>query len=156
VDTKAIINEVARRHKIRLSEDDPILATITAIEVVHQIFAEHLKTLVTDVANQATDRLVAQIETGRREVASQIDLSKATAAKLVNDAGTWSADKLMEASSTMASDFLSAVAASSASVQADIIEVRRARLIAIWAAGFTTIVSAISLGGGIGFWLAGR
>jgi hypothetical protein len=156
VDTKAIINEVARRHKIRLSEDDPILATITAIEVVHQIFAEHLKTLVTDVANQATDRLVAQIETGRREVASQIDLSKATAAKLVNDAGTWSADKLMEASSTMASDFRSAVAASSASVQADIIEVRSARLIAIWAGGFTAIVSAISLGGGIGFWLAGR
>ena len=69
-------------------------ATATVTEIIHQLFAKHLKALVADVANQATDRLAAQIETGRREVASQSDAGKATASRLVNDAGAWSAEKL--------------------------------------------------------------
>ena len=77
-DRKAIIDEVARRHNIRLAPDDPILATVTVTEIIHQLFAEHLKALVADVANQATDRLAAQIETGRREVTCQSDAAKAT------------------------------------------------------------------------------
>jgi hypothetical protein len=69
IDIKAIIDEVARRHNIRLAPDDPILASVTVTEHVHKLFADHLKRLVEGVADQATDRLSAQIETGRREVA---------------------------------------------------------------------------------------
>src|SRR6202166_4273573 len=94
MDIKAIIDEVARRHHIRLAPDDPILATVTVTEIIHQLFAEHLKALVADVANQATDRLAAQIETGRREVASQRDAAKATASRLVKDSGVWAGEKL--------------------------------------------------------------
>jgi hypothetical protein len=43
-----------------LAPDDPILATVTVTEIIHQLFAEHLKALVADVANQATDRLAAK------------------------------------------------------------------------------------------------
>jgi hypothetical protein len=98
IDIKAVIDEVARRHHIRLSDDDPILATVTLTEHVHKVFAEHLKKLVEGVADQATDRLAAQIEMGRQEVANQAEGAKATASKLINDAGTWSAENLQRAS----------------------------------------------------------
>ena len=62
IDNNAIIDEVARRHKIRLADDDVILATVTINDHVHKIFAQHLERLVEGVANQATDRLAAQIE----------------------------------------------------------------------------------------------
>ena len=120
MNVKAIIDEVARRHNIRLAPDDPILATVTVTEIIHQLFAEHLKALVADVANQTTDRLAAQIETGRREVASQSDAAKAAASRLVNDAGAWSADKLKEASAAAADDIRAAVMAGLATMHADI------------------------------------
>jgi type IV pilus biogenesis protein CpaD/CtpE len=90
IDMKAIIDEVARRHKIRLADDDPILATVTVTDIVHKLFANHLEGLVERVANQATDRLAAQIETGRREVAAQTEAAKDASSKLINDAGAWS------------------------------------------------------------------
>ena len=156
MDVKAVIDEVARRHNIRLAPDDPILATVTVTEVIHQVFLDHLKGLVTEVANQATDRLAAQIETGRREVVSQTDAAKASASKLVNDAGAWSAERLKEASSAAAADILAAVTAGLATMQADISAAKQARRIAILAAAFTVCVSAVVFGGGLGFWLAGR
>jgi superoxide dismutase len=156
MDIKAIIDEVARRHNIRLAPDDPILATVTVTEIIHQLFAEHLKALVADVANQATDRLAAQIETGRREVASQNDAAKATASRLVNDAGAWSAEKLKEASSAAADDIRAAVTAGLATMHADIEAAKRARRGATWAALVAVGVACLGFGGGIGFWLAGH
>ena len=156
MDIKAIIDEVARRHNIRLAPDDPILATVTVTEIIHQLFAEHLKALVADVANQATDRLAAQIETGRREVASQSDAAKATASRLVNDAGAWSAEKLKEASSAAADDIRAAVTAGLATMHADIEGAKRARRGATWAALVAVGVACLGFGGGIGFWLAGH
>jgi hypothetical protein len=41
-------------------------------------------------------------------------------------------------------------------VHADIKAAGRAKTIAIWAAVFAVIIGALFLGGGIGFWLAGR
>jgi hypothetical protein len=156
MDIKAIIDEVARRHNIRLAPDDPILATVTVTEIIHQLFAEHLQTLVADIANQATDRLAAQIETGRREVASQSDAAKATASRLVNDAGAWSAEKLKEASSAAADDIRAAVTAGLATMRADIEGAKRARRGATWAALVAAGVACLGFGGGIGFWLAGH
>jgi hypothetical protein len=111
---------------------------------------------VADVANQATDRLAAQIETGRREIASQSDAAKATAARLLNDAGTWSAEKLKEASSGAADDIRAAVMAGLASMHADIEAAKRARRGATWAALVAVGVACFGFGGGIGFWLAGN
>ena len=111
MDIRAVIDEVARRHKIRLAEDDPILATVTAVEVVHQLFAEHLKQMVTDVANQATDRLAAEIETGRREIAAEMGAAKAAVSMLITDAGAWSADYLKHASTGAVEDMRLAVTA---------------------------------------------
>jgi hypothetical protein len=156
IDIKVIIDEVARRHNIRLAPDDPILATVTVTEIVHKLFAEHLRRLVEDVANQATDRLAAQIETGRREVAAQTETAKATTSKLVNDAGAWSAESLKQASAGAAEDIRKAVNSALANVQADIKSARRSKIAAIWGATVAVVVGAAFLGGGIGFWLAGH
>ena len=156
MDIKAVIDEVARRHNIRLAPDDPILATITVTEIIHQVFADHLKTLVADVANQATDRLSAQIEAGRREIAAETEQAKTTASKLVNDAGAWSAEKLKEASTTAADEILAAVTTGVAAIRAGVAEAKRARRGAVWAAVLTVGISASFFGGGIGFWLAGK
>jgi predicted phage tail protein len=156
VDIKAVIDEVARRHNIRLAPDDPILATITVTEIIHQVFADHLKTLVADVANQATDRLSAQIEAGRREIAAETDHAKIAASKLVNDAGAWSSEKLKETSATAANEILDAVTAGVAAIRAGLADAKRARRGAIWAAALTVGIGAGFLGSGIGFWLAGK
>ena len=129
---------------------------ITVTEIIHQVFADHLKTLVADVANQATDRLSAQIETGRREIAAETDHAKIAASKLVNDAGAWSAEKLKEASTTAADEVLAAVTSGVAAIRANVTEATQARRGAIWAAVLTVSVGASFLGGGVGFWLAGK
>ena len=156
IDIKAIVDEVARRHNVRLAPDDPILASVTVTEHIHKVFAEHLTRLVEGVANQATDRLAAQIEIGRREVAAQSEASKADASKLINDAGTWSAANLKQASSGAAEDIRATVTAALATVQADIETARKAKVAAFWAAGLAILVGGVFLGGGIGFWLAGH
>jgi hypothetical protein len=155
-DIKNIIDEVARRHNIRLAPDDPILATVTVTDIIHKLFAEHLRGLVEGVANNATDRLVAQIETGRRAVEQQTEAAKAAASRLVNDAGAWSADQLKHASVSAAEDICQIVAAALATIQTDLQAAKRARRVAIWAAVFAVSVGGAFLGGGIGFWLAGR
>jgi heme/copper-type cytochrome/quinol oxidase subunit 3 len=156
MDTKAIIDEVARRHKIRLDDDDPILSTVTAIEVVHRLFAEHLKILVTDVANQATDRLAAQIETARREIISQTDIAKSTASQIINDAGHWSAEKLKQVSLVAIEDIQAVLSATIAAIHADAVSARKAKQTAVFASIITICLGCAFLGGGIGFWLAGR
>jgi CHASE3 domain sensor protein len=156
IDIKAIVDEVARRHNVRLAPDDPILASVTVTEHIHKVFAEHLTRLVEGVANQATDRLAAQIEIGRREVAAQSEASKAAASKLINDAGTWLAANLKQASSGAAEDIRATVTAALATVQADIEAARKAKVAAFWAAGLAILVGGVFLGGGIGFWLAGH
>ena len=156
IDIKAIIDEVARRHNTRLAPDDPILASVTVTEHIHKLFAEHLTRLVEGVANQATDRLAAQIETGRREVATQCEASKAAASKLINDAGAWSAANLKQASSGAAEDIRAAVTAALATVQADIGAARKDKLAAFWAAAVAILVGGVCLGGSIGFWIAGH
>jgi hypothetical protein len=145
ININAVIDEVARRHKIRLAPDDPILATVTINEHVHKVFSDHLERLVEGVSNQATDRLAAQIET-----------AKGSASKLVNDAGAWSAENLKAASKSAAEDIKSAVASALSTVQADIAAARRAKTVAIWAAVVALVVGGAFLGGAIGFWLAGR
>jgi hypothetical protein len=156
IDIKTIIDEVARRHNIRLAPDDPILATVTVTEIVHKLFAAHLTKLVEGVADQATDRLAAQIETGRREIANHAEVTKAAASKLINDAGAWSAENLKQASVGASEEIKKVVTSSLSSVHADIKAAGRAKTIAIWAAVFAVIIGALFLGGGIGFWLAGR
>jgi nitrous oxide reductase len=156
IDIGLIIDEVARRHHIRLADDDPILASVTLTEHVHKVFAEHLKKLVQGVADQATDRLVAQIELGRREVASQAEGAKATASNLINDAGTWSAENLKRASLGASEDIKAAVSAALSTVRIDIQAARTSKRVAIWAAVISLLVSGAFLGGGVGFWLAGR
>jgi hypothetical protein len=156
IDIKAIIDEVARRHNIRLAPDDPILASVTVTEHVHKLFADHLKRLVEGVADQATDRLFAQIETGRREVAAQSEAAKATASKLINDAGAWSAENFKQASSGAADDIRATVTVALSTVQADICTAQKAKVVALWAAGLAILVGGAFLGGGIGFWLAGH
>lgn len=155
-DIKTIIDEVARRHNIRLAPDDPILATVTVTDIIHKLFAEHLRGMIEGVANNATDRLVAQIEMGRRAVEQQTEAAKAAASKLVNDAGSWSADQLKYASVSAADDIRQAVTTALATIQTDIQAAKRARRMAISAAVFAVVVGGAFLGGGIGFWLAGR
>ena len=155
-DLQTIIDEVARRHKVRLAPDDPILATVTVTDIVHKLFAEHLRGLVEGVANAATDRLVAQIETGRRAVEEQTEAAKATASKLVNDAGTWSVGQLQSASVGASEEIRQAVTAALATIRIDTRAAKRARQAAIWAAVAAVIIGGAFLGGGIGFWLAGR
>jgi hypothetical protein len=104
VDINAVIDEVARRHHIRLTPDDPILVTVSMIEIVHQVFAEHLRLLVKGVADQATDRLAAQIESGRLAAVGDIDAAKKSAATVINAAGGWSSDLLKAAAATAGSD----------------------------------------------------
>ena len=145
IDINVIIDEVARRHKIRLAEDDPILATVTINDHVHKIFAQHLERLVEGVANQATDRLAAQIE-----------VAKAAASKLVNDAGTWSAENLKTASEGAADDIKAAVSTALDSIQADMKVAHSARTAAIWAAAVTLIIGGAFFGSALGFWMAGR
>jgi hypothetical protein len=156
IDIGNIIDEVARRHKIRLAPDDPILASVTATEIVHKLFAEHLKTLSERVANQNTDRLAAQIETGRREVATEMEAAKLAVSKLINDAGIWSAGSLKKASAGATEDIKAAVAASLLAIQADIRAAQQAKKAAMAAAVLAMLVGGIFLGGGIGFWLAGH
>jgi hypothetical protein len=156
IDIGQVIDEVARRHHIRLADDDPILASVTLTEHVHKVFAAHLKELVEGVADQATDRLAAQIEIGRREVAGQVEAAKASASKLINDAGTWSAENLQRASLGASKDIKAVVSAALCSVRTDIQAVRTAKRIAIWAAVISLLVGAAMLGGGVGFWLAGQ
>lgn len=156
IDIDTIIDEVARRHKIRVAPDDPILASVTATEIVHKLFAEHLKTLCEGVANQNTDRLAAQIETGRREIAAEMETAKGAVSKLINDAGAWSVTNLKQASSGAAKDIRTTVTAALATVQADIDAARKAKVVAVWAAGLAILVGGACLGGGIGFWLAGH
>ena len=156
IDIKAVIDEVARRHHIRLSDDDPILASVTLTEHVHKVFAEHLKKLVEGVADQATDRLAAQIAMGRQEVANQAEGAKATASKLINDAGAWSAENLQRASLGASEDIRAAVSAALSTVQIDIQAARTAKTVAIWAAVIVVTVGSVSLGSGVGFWLAGH
>jgi hypothetical protein len=155
-DIKIIIDEVARRHNIRLAPDDPILATVTVTDIIHKLFSEHLRAMIEGVANNATDRLVAQIETGRRAVEQQTEAAKVVASNLVNDAGAWSAEQLKYASVSAADGIRQAVTTAVATIQADIYAAKRARQVAISAAVFAAIVGGAFLGGGIGFWLAGR
>ena len=156
IDIKAIIDEVARRHNIRLAPDDPILASVTITEIIHKLFADHLSRLVEHVSNQATDRLAAQIEIGRREVEGQAETAKVAASKLVNDAGGWSAANLKQASIGAAEDIRATVTAALSAIHVDISEVRKAKQAAFWAAGIAILLGGAFLGGGIGFWLAGH
>jgi hypothetical protein len=156
IDVKAIIDEVARRHNIRLAPDDPILASVTITEIIHKLFSDHLGRLVERVSNQATDRLAAQIEIGRREVDGQTEAAKAAVSKLVNDAGSWSVANLKQASSGAAEDIRGTVTAALSTVKADIDAARKAKVAAFWAAGIAILVGGTFLGGGIGFWLAGH
>jgi len=155
IDIQGIIDEVARRHNIRLAPDDPILATVTVTDVVHKLFAEHLRRITEGVANNATDRLVAQIETGRREIEHQTETAKGIASKLVNDAGSWSASQLRQASAGAAEDIQRSVTTALATIQSDIQIVSAAKRAAIWAAMLAIVLGGAFLGGGIGFWLAG-
>ena len=156
IDMGNIIDEVARRHHIRLADDDPILASVTLTEHVHKVFAEHLKKLVEGVADQATDRLSAQIQIGRREVANQAEGAKATASKLINDAGAWSAENLQRASLGASEDIKATVSAALSTVRVDIQAVRTAKTVAIWAAVIAVTMGSAFLGSGVGFWLAGH
>jgi hypothetical protein len=52
IDIGKITYEVARRHHIRLADDDPTLASVTLTEHVPKVFTEHLKKLVEGVADQ--------------------------------------------------------------------------------------------------------
>jgi hypothetical protein len=156
IDISNIIDEVARRHKIRLAADDPILASVTATEHIHKLFAEHLKRLVEGVANQAADRLAAQMEIARREVDNQAKTAKATASKLINDAGAWSAENLKQASAGAKEDINAAISTALSTVQTDIRGARKAKEVALWAALIAVAVGGAFLGGGIGFWLAGH
>jgi hypothetical protein len=156
IDMNAIIDEVARRHKIRLADDDPILATVTVTDIVHKLFAAHLERLVERVADRATDRLAAQIEIGRREVAAQTEAAKDASSKLINDAGAWSAENLKRASAGAREDITAAVSAALSTVQTDTQAVRKAKAVAIWAALTAVAVGGAFLGGGIGFWMAGH
>jgi hypothetical protein len=156
IDIKAIIDEVARRHNIRLAPDDPILASVTITEIIHKLFADHLGQLVERVSNQATDRLAAQIAIGRSEVEKQTETAKAAVSKLVNDAGAWSAANLKQASNGAAEDIRATVTAALSRIHIDISAVRKAKLAAFGAAGLAILLGGAFLGGGIGFWLAGR
>ena len=156
MDIQRAIDEVAWRHKIRLAEDDPLLATVALTEIIHQAFAEHLKSLVADVANQATDRLAAEIELGRRVIEQENAAAKAAASKLVNDAGAWSAERLKQASAAATEDIRSSVMAGLAAMQAEITAARRVQRVSLGAAIAVVCVGAAFLGGGIGFWMAGH
>jgi hypothetical protein len=134
IDINSIIDKVAERHHVRLAPDDPVMTVITATQVVHDIFAEHLRAIVKDVANQATDRLAAEIEAGRREVVAQTDAAKAAVSAMINTAGSWSADKLREAAAGAATDVEAAGNRLVASAEADARTARGARQVAVWSA----------------------
>jgi hypothetical protein len=93
---------------------------------------------------------------GRREVANQAEAAKATASQLINDTGTWSAQTLQRASLAASEDIKSAVSDALCSVRTDIHAARTAKRVAIWAAVISLLVGGAFLGGGVGFWLAGR
>ena len=94
LDQDQLIAEVARRHKILLHRDDPILAVLTLhelifagyiaqvnaaldklqeeIEGIAQRYTEDSKTVAQHIVGQAVDQTVAQIRAGTEPVAAQI------------------------------------------------------------------------------------
>jgi hypothetical protein len=94
LDQDQVIAEVARRHKILLTRDDPILAVLALHEVIFagyiaqvnaavdklqedmegiaQRYTEDSKTVAKTIIGQAVDQTVAQIRAGTEPVAIQI------------------------------------------------------------------------------------
>ena len=97
MDVNALIDEIAKRHHIRLASDDPICEVFTLVQLQQRAFAEQLEAMVKGVSDQVTDRLAAQIETSRIEIAKHDDGAQRIAEAMINAAAEWSAERLRDA-----------------------------------------------------------
>jgi hypothetical protein len=94
MDVNELVGAVAKRHRVVLSEDDPVLLTVTLNEV---LLAEHVKRLagiVEDAQRAATAANAEQLETARRLLAEAGTGAGARAADLIHAAGEAVAQEL--------------------------------------------------------------
>lgn len=119
----AIRAEVARRHNVLLGRDDPIFVTVT----VNELVLSHYIELVGSRVDAATDRGIAAS-------AGQVQASKESAGRLINDASGFVADQVRRAARTAADEFSDAIKQRLGSADREARDAHAARSGAMWAA----------------------
>ena len=123
LDPAAIIGEVARRHRVLLSPDDPILVTVTLNEVIVARAAERVAELVNGAADQISAAAAQQQESARQ-----------SAEVLITGAAVYVAEQAQKAADELASRLRDAAAAEVARVEDAARRAERARLLAVYTA----------------------
>ena len=83
MDIKALIDEVAKKHHIILTEEDPIFITVTLNEMI----LNHFITEINNQLNTAQDQISAS-------TLQQMDLAKAIASKIVTQTSSYVTDNI--------------------------------------------------------------
>ncbi|EGN2600683.1 conjugal transfer protein TraM [Salmonella enterica] len=86
IDIEHIRAEIARKHKVIIADNDPVLATVLINEMVLQRYL--------DLASEGYEEANRQLSIA---IAQQTDEAKGTAAKLINDSADFAASKIRDA-----------------------------------------------------------
>lgn len=133
LEIERLIGEVARRHNVLLSRDDPILVTVTLNELILAATMKRLQAIV--VASQD------QIAAG---TAQQVADAKATAAHLITEAADYVAGQVRAAVGNIASEIKAAAADELHSARQMTLMAQNARVTAWWAAVIAIVAAAIA------------
>jgi hypothetical protein len=133
------IGEVARKHNLLLSPDDPLLVTVTLNEVI-------LRRIIA-AQQQAIEAAQDQISAG---AAQQIDAAKQVAGVIITGAADYVAGELRAATAALKDELLEAAATQKDAAIAAAREARRAQSMAWWAVMAMLAVLCLLLGIAIG------
>lgn len=142
IDIEHIKAEIARKYKVIIADNDPILATVLINEMVLQRYLD-LASENYEEANRTLSIAIAQ----------QAEEAKGTAARLINDSAEFAANKIREASeqamrevSITLRDQISAAQQAAKSANSANQEVKTAKA-GIWiAVGLAALAAAASIG----------
>lgn len=145
MDIDALRAEVAKRHNVLLGKDDPIFLTVTLNELVLGDFLAASRQVVEGVLDQSS-ALAAQQEAA----------AKATAEKLVTNAGRFIADQVKEAGARVQDEWMRVLEKRITAAEQAAVEAGKAKRAAWWSAGVSACVALLALGVTLGRLMAGH
>ena len=132
MNTRHLINEVAKRHNIILDHNDPILVTVTLNELVVEHYIEKMESLLAITQNNLSSAM-----------GEQLSESKETASKIITNASLYVSDNTKKMITEMKDEMMSSFKQEVTLIKELQKKTRRDRQCAIYAAGLA-ILSAIS------------
>lgn len=133
----AKLREALRKQGIYVHEDDPVLD----VGAICQLAVADTVNAIEGLNKAAVDRISAASS-------QHIEAARQSAAALITEAGTWSAEQLREAAGQISASLLK-------ELRQEVIKAEAAARLSVRMAWLTGGIGAIALAGLAGFWLAG-